>query len=361
METVSLELEGKTCKIHVGSKMLAGAGALISENNPSSRFAIITNPTVNSLFGKEVSGSLAEAGLEHSIIEVPDSESSKSLEVANGIYSRLSDAGFDRDSCVIGLGGGVVGDLAGFVAATYMRGIRLVQIPTTLLAQADSAIGGKSGVNMPQGKNLVGAFHQPSMVISDVATLITLPDRDYRSGLAEVLKYGMILDEGFFGDLERDSDIILRRDGESLERVVARCSRLKASIVEQDERERGKRLLLNFGHTLGHALEAASGYGYRHGEAVALGMLFAASVSVDSGTLAQRDLDRLAELISRFCLPTRIGREVDPGEVLAFMGSDKKRSGGRLRLVLPTRVGCGIVSDGVGREAIASALGRMFE
>jgi 3-dehydroquinate synthase len=360
MDPISLELNGKSCHIHIGRDILANVGILISEKIPARRFAIITNPTVNSLYGKQVAQSLEASGFGCAIFEIPDSETSKSLDEAKNLYKELADKGFERDSCIIGLGGGVVGDLAGFVAATYMRGIELVHIPTTLLAQVDSAIGGKAGINLPEGKNLVGAFHQPAMVISDVMTLKTLPERDFRSGLAEVMKYGVTSDAELFSGLEANAVRIMERDEKALAKTVATCSAIKARIVEEDEKDHGKRLVLNYGHTLGHALEAASGYtGYSHGEAVAIGMLFAARASVKSGFLAEKEMSRFSALVSAFGLPIHIGKRVESKVLLNFMNTDKKSKGGKLRLVLPTGIGEAVVSDGVELDVILAVLEEM--
>ena len=353
MENISYSMEGRRCNIHVGSDILSNAGGLLSECGQ--RFALLTNPTIRSLYADAVAKSLDEADLSHEIFEIADSETAKSLDRAGAIYSALSAAGFDRDSCVIGLGGGVVGDLAGFVAATYMRGIGIVHIPTTLMAQIDSAIGGKTGVNIPEGKNLVGAFHQPSMVLSDILTLKTLPEEHYASGLAEAVKYGMACDRELFSFLEDEADAILRRDEEILEKLVMRCSAIKAGIVELDARDRGRRMVLNFGHTLGHALEAASGFaGYSHGEAVALGMLFAAEVSVQSGRLDREGAHRLGALLSAFGLPTRAEMDVD--SVMNFMRADKKGMAGKPRLVLATCIGAAATFDSTDDKLIRAIL-----
>jgi 3-dehydroquinate synthase len=359
MEQISLDLDGKKCRILVGHDILGNTGKLILENTTATRFAIITNASVNSLYGKQITQSLEASGLNCDIFEIPDSETSKSLDEARKLYSELAEKNFDRDSCIIGLGGGVVSDLAGFVAATYMRGIGLIHMPTTLLAQVDSAIGGKTGVNIPQGKNLVGAFHQPMLVISDVMTLETLPEQDFRSGCAEIVKYGMAADAEFFSSLEKNAGKVLQKDWKTLEKTVATCSAIKSRIVEQDERDRGKRLVLNYGHTLGHALEAATGYGeFRHGEAIAIGMIFAARVSVQSGLMAAKDLGRLCTLVTAFGLPVHIGKDVETGKLLGFMKTDKKRKGGKTRMVLPTRIGEVVVSD-VESAVVLSALEEM--
>ncbi|MDD4308330.1 MAG: 3-dehydroquinate synthase [Thermoplasmata archaeon] len=353
-EEISLDLGDRKCSILVGRGLLGDIGKLVPGKNR--RFAVITNPTVNPLYGKQVLDSLKKHGHAHVLYDVPDSEASKSLDAANQLYVRLSDAGFERDSCIIGLGGGVVGDLAGFVAATYMRGIDIIQVPTTLLAQVDSAIGGKTGLNLPGGKNLVGAFHQPVMVISDVSVLATLPDRDYVSGLAEVVKYGIAADPEVFALLESNVDRINRRDERLLEKTVARCSRIKAGIVQEDERDRGKRLLLNFGHTLGHALEVATGYEtYRHGEAVAIGMLFAARVSEKKGLLKAKELKRIAELAETLGLPSQAEDRLEREKLISLMKGDKKSRGGKVHMVLPTGIGTTVISE-IQDELLTAAL-----
>jgi 3-dehydroquinate synthase len=360
METISLKLGQRSCSILIGHGLIGTVGKLLSDNKPGQKFAIITNPKVNSLFGENVAQGLDESGFDQLILEVTDSETAKSLDMAKRLYRELSDNSFDRDSCIIGLGGGVVGDLAGFVAATYMRGIDLVHIPTTLLAQVDSAIGGKTGVNLPEGKNLVGAFHQPLMVISDIETLKTLPDEDFRSGLAEVVKYGVLAEPELFDDLEKNLDAILNRDERMLTKIVTTCSSIKARLVEEDEHDHGKRLMLNYGHTLGHALEAATGYtGYRHGGAVAIGMLFAAKLSVKLGLLNEAEMQRISDAISSSGLPTNIARRMDAEVLLKFMYTDKKNKAGKLRLILPTRIGDAVISDAAGPELVRSTLEEM--
>ena len=360
METISLKVGDRTCRILIGHGLLGQAGKLISDSTSGKKFAIITNPKVNSLYGEQVARSLDAAGLEQDIFEVADSETAKSLDTARRLYKELSENNYDRDSCILGLGGGVVGDLAGFVAATYMRGIDLIHIPTTLLAQVDSAIGGKTGLNLPEGKNLVGAYHQPLMVLSDIEALKALPDEDFRSGLAEVVKYGVLADPGLFKKLETDLDDILGRDEATLTKIVMTCTSIKARVVEEDERDHGKRLTLNFGHTLGHALEAASGFtGYRHGGAVAIGMQFDVRISVKLGLLKEKEMQRIAAVISSLGLPTSIEKRVDSEVLLKFMYADKKTKGGKLRLILPTRIGDAVLSDKAGPELVRTTLEEM--
>jgi 3-dehydroquinate synthase len=360
METLSLKLGTRTCNILIGHGLVGSTGKLLSGSRPGQKFAIITNPKVNSLFGEHVAHGLDASGYDQLIFEVADSETAKTLDSAKRLYKELSDNNFDRDSCIIGLGGGVVGDLAGFIAATYMRGIDLVHIPTTLLAQVDSAIGGKAGVNLPEGKNLVGAFHQPLMVISDIDTLKTLPDEDFRSGLAEVVKYGVLSDPALFEKVENELDDILNRNEKILTDIVTTCSSIKAKLVEEDEHDHGTRLMLNYGHTLGHALEAATGYtGFRHGGAVAIGMLFAARLSVKLGLLKDAEMQRITDAISSSGLPTSIAKRMDTETILKFMYADKKNKGGKIRFVLPTCIGDAVISDAAGPELVRTTLEEM--
>lgn len=319
--------------------MLDKAGELVSSAGKAPRHALVTDPTVNRLYGGKVSGSLATAGLEHDIIEVPESEAAKSLAGAEALYGELARLGLGRDSRIIALGGGSVGDLAGFAAATYMRGIGIIQAPTTLLAQADSAIGGKTALNLPAGKNLVGTFHQPVMVISDTEALASLPAAELRSGMGEVVKCALACDAEFFGWLEAGTGPLAEGEPEALREVVVRCSAIKAGIVARDPEDLGERAVLNLGHTLGHALETDAGYGrLRHGEAVAAGTVYAARVSSAMGLLPEADLGRIESLLGALGLRASIG-SAEPRRLLELMAGDKKARQGRLRMVLPTAIG----------------------
>ena len=292
---------------------------------------------------------------------VPAGEGSKSLATAAELYGRLAAIAADRKTPVVAVGGGVVGDLAGFVAATYNRGLPLVMVPTTLLAMVDSSVGGKVGINLPQGKNLVGAFHQPAGVWIDTSLLDTLPDREYRSGLAEVVKYGVILDVEFFAWLERNAAAVLAREPAAVAHVVARCCRLKADIVEQDEREvTGLRMVLNYGHTFAHAFESVAGYGtWLHGEAVAAGMVCASRLAERRRLISGEVTERQFALLTSFRLPTTRPPEWDVGRLIEAMRRDKKNLAGRLRFVLPTRLGHVALFDDVPeaqvREVLAAA------
>jgi 3-dehydroquinate synthase len=300
---------------------------------------------------------LVQAGFEVQCLTLPAGEAVKSLSSASRLYDVLADSRADRKTLVVPVGGGVIGDLAGFVAATFSRGLPLVMVPTTLLAMVDSSVGGKVGINHPKAKNLIGAFHQPIGVWIDTAVLETLPDREYRSGLAEVVKYGVILDADLFAYLERNADAVLAREPESVRHVVARCCRLKADVVERDEREEtGLRAILNYGHTFAHAFETVAGYGaWLHGEAVAAGMACAARLAVHRGLIPSDLAERQDYLLARFGLPTR--PEPWPiEELLSVMRSDKKNVAGRIRLVLPRRLGEVALFDDVGEAAVRQTL-----
>lgn len=299
---------------------------------------IVTDDIVGAHYLDRVAAGLD--GLEHAAVTIPSGERHKTFEQVERVFDALAAMRANRDVTLIALGGGVIGDLAGFAAACWMRGVGFVQMPTTLLAMVDSSVGGKTGVNLPAGKNLVGAFHQPRCVIADTDTLDTLPPREYRSGLAEVVKYGAIGDRAFFEWLEARADALLAREPAVLAEAIAASCRNKAAIVERDEREDGERALLNFGHTFGHALETEAGYGrLLHGEAVAIGMVMAARLAARIADAPQTDAERLAALLEKLDLPTRLPEAIEPGRLLDPMRLDKKNLDGRLRLILWDRLG----------------------
>jgi 3-dehydroquinate synthase len=307
MERLTVSLAERSYDIIIGDGCLVDTGRLCRESGLRGRVAVVTNPTVGPLYFQPVFESLCAAGYDVLKIELPDGEEFKNLATVNSIYTDLIQGGFDRGCFLIALGGGVIGDITGFVASTFLRGVPFVQIPTTLLAQVDSSVGGKTGVNHELAKNLIGSFYQPRLVISDTGTLSTLELRDFVAGLAEVIKYGIVLDKGFFSFLIENRERILLRQCDFLVHLVRRCCELKAHVVAQDEHEAELRAVLNYGHTLGHAVETLSGYDvFRHGEAVAIGMAQAAAISESYGYADHADTARIVDLILALGLPTKL-------------------------------------------------------
>jgi 3-dehydroquinate synthase len=338
---VNVPLGNRSYDIKIGTGLLARLGAECARLRLDTRCAIISDTNVAPRYGKAAQTALTRAGFAPTLIIIPAGETAKSLKTIEACYNQLAAQRLERQSFVVALGGGVVGDLAGFVAATYLRGVAFVQVPTTLLAQVDSSVGGKVGLNLKAGKNLVGAFYQPRLVLCDLATLASLPMREYRAGLSEVIKYGIIYDASLFQRLERDLPKLLRREPRTLAAVVARCCEIKAEVVRQDETEGGLRAILNFGHTIGHALEAISHYGrYLHGEAIALGQVAAARLSAQVLGLPAPEMDRIESLFQRAGLPTRVKLNAPQRQkLLAAMRLDKKVSGGEIKFVLARRIG----------------------
>jgi 3-dehydroquinate synthase len=341
MHAVSVQLGNRSYAIKIGAGLLDRLGSGCARLKLGARCAIITDTDVGRRFAKPAFNSLARAGFSPALIVVPAGETTKNLKMVQTCYERLAAHRLERKSFVVALGGGVVGDMAGFVAATYLRGIAFVQVPTTLLAQVDSSVGGKVGVNLKAGKNLVGAFYQPRLVLCDLDTLKTLPDRDFRTGLAEVIKYGVIYDAKLFVLLERDLPKLLRRESQSLASIIARCCEIKAEVVSRDETEGGQRAILNFGHTVGHAIEVVSNYGgFLHGEAISIGQITAAKISNRVLNLPKRDVRRIENLFQRAGLPTQIKlNSVQRRKLFAVMRLDKKVSGGEIKFVLAKRIG----------------------
>jgi 3-dehydroquinate synthase len=341
MRNFRVELGRDSHPVYIGSGILDRVGELSRDAGlKPGRAALIADSNVAKLFADRVKSSLEAAGFAAVIMEIPAGEASKSLEMLAMLYDGMTEAQLDRQSVVFALGGGVTGDLGAFAAATYLRGIPIVQIPTTVVAQVDSALGGKSGINHRLAKNLIGAFYQPKMIVADIESLKTLPEREFREGLAEVIKYGAIMDAPMIGDLERDLDSILQRDLEVLEAMVERSLKHKAYVVENDEREGGLRKILNFGHTVGHAIEASAGYGkYLHGEAVAIGMVAACAMSRKFAGLDGQDADRLTELIRRAGLPTSMDTRSPTEEFMRALRLDKKRAEKQIEFVVIDRLG----------------------
>lgn len=341
MHIVKVALGDRSYEIEIGAK-LDQAGGRVQGLGFGRKMAIVTNPTVKKLYGKVLIDSLKAAGFLIMSIEVPDGEQYKNLDWANAIYTALLTNSFDRKSALVALGGGVIGDLTGFAAATYMRGVPFVQMPTTLLAMVDSSVGGKTGVNHPMGKNMIGAFYQPKKVLMDLAVLKTLPPEEFLSGMAEVIKYGVIWDAGFFDYLEKNREKILNLDPDALSHVIRRSCEIKAEVVSNDEREDGLRAILNFGHTVGHAIETAENYSMRHGEAVAIGMVYASRLSLKAGLCDASVPDRVEKLISSYKLPTglpALKRKPGVTELMDTMQIDKKAEGGKVKFVLPKKIG----------------------
>lgn len=362
MKEVDVNLGDRSYKIHIGTGLLDNVADYIRNAGlASERVALVTDSNVRPLYGDKVRQSLSDAGFTVILCEVPPGEGSKTVDKAAELCRTFLLGELDRTSGVVALGGGVVGDLAGFVAATYMRGIPYVQVPTSLLAQVDSSVGGKVGVNLPEAKNIVGSFYQPRAVIIDVSALRTLPEREFRAGLAEAAKYGVIADADVFSMLESGCERILAQDHGILEELVGRCCRIKADVVQQDEKERGVRVTLNYGHTIGHAIEAASGYGrFLHGEAVAIGMDGAARIAARLGLTDDGFVRRQARLLDSCGLPVA-WTEMPVAEVIAAMKMDKKRAAGALRFVLPCEPGRVAVRDDVDEGVIAGVLEEMSE
>lgn len=341
MRVVQVPLGDRSYSIQIGNDLLPQLGAKCRRLGLAARCAVITDAHVAPLYADVVLRSLTQAGFAPVLITVPAGETAKRLKTVEACYAQLAAQRLERKSFVVALGGGVVGDLAGFVAATYLRGLAFVQVPTTLLAQVDSSVGGKVGVNLAAGKNLVGAFHQPRLVLADLGTLATLPVREFRAGLAEVIKYGIIHDAAFFRRLERDFVRLLKREPKTLAAVIARCCEIKAEVVGQDETESGLRAILNFGHTIGHGLEAISRYGvYLHGEAIAIGQVAAARLSQGLLDLPAADVARIESLFELAGLPTRVDlTATQMRALLAAMRLDKKVSGGEVKFVLAEQIG----------------------
>ncbi|MGH8294829.1 MAG: 3-dehydroquinate synthase [Steroidobacteraceae bacterium] len=341
METLGVELGDRSYPILIGQGLL-GERSVFEQHLRAHDLLVVSNTVVAPLYLDVLEASLQPRRVVAAIL--PDGESHKTLANVARILDVLVANRFGRDCAVVALGGGVVGDMAGFAAATYQRGVAFAQVPTTLLAQVDSSVGGKTGVNHPGGKNLIGAFHQPVAVVADTDTLASLPARELRAGLAEVIKYGLICDAGFFAWLEAHIDALLAADAAALAHVIRRSCEIKAEIVGRDEREHGERALLNLGHTFGHAVESATGYTeWLHGEAVGAGLVMAARMSLESGHLSPEELERVTRLIARTGLPTHVSN-VTPDVALEHMRIDKKVQAGRIRLVLLRGIGSAFVT-----------------
>lgn len=356
MAKVTVKLGTRSYDILIESGALTRIGEWVGERLQGRQVLVVADENTAALFGAKAVASMRGAGLTTGLTVVPAGEESKSLAVAELVYTAAIRAGLDRDGALIALGGGVVGDLAGFVAATYLRGVDFLQVPTTLLAQVDSSVGGKVAVNHQLGKNLIGAFYQPRGVLIDPTVLASLPAREFSSGMAEVLKYGMIADAGFLAELVADAESVLLREPAILTKLIATCCRLKAAVVERDERDAGERAFLNFGHTAGHAIETAGDYRrYTHGEAVALGMLVATRLSEMQAQLPAGAVEKLRGALERYGLPVAAdGMAAD--KLLEFMRQDKKRSGGAIHWVLLPQIGRAESRRDISDESVRQAL-----
>jgi 3-dehydroquinate synthase len=354
MRTLHVDLGERSYPIYIAPRLI-GDAELYRRHIVGRQVMVVTNETVAPLYLAPVIAALG--GYQVETVILPDGEAYKTLEVLNSIFDALLTHRFDRRCTLLALGGGVVGDMAGFAAACYQRGVSFVQVPTTLLAQVDSSVGGKTGVNHPLGKNMIGAFHQPLCVVADTETLTTLPDRELSAGLAEVIKYGLIDDPEFFTWLEANMDGLRARESAAVAHAVERSCRDKALVVAADEREAGRRALLNLGHTFGHAIETGVGYGeWLHGEAVGAGLCMAADLSCRLGWITDTELDRILDLVRRAGLPVAPPKGIGTDRFLELMAVDKKVLDGRLRLVLLKGVGKALVTDGFPLQALRETL-----
>lgn len=354
MFTVKVELGNQTYPVFIGSGTLEKLGEMHRLYNLGDQVCIITDTVVNELYGARIRDCFKRAGLLE-ILAFPPGEASKSIATVDEAIRQMLDKGYDREATVVAMGGGVIGDLAGFVASIYKRGVRLIQVPTTLLAQVDASIGGKTGVNHPLGKNLIGTFYQPQMVWSDLALLKTLPRREIVCGLGEIIKYGIIRDPFLFTLVEHNFEEIFTLDMALIEEIVRRCCEIKAKVVSVDEKDHGQRMILNFGHTIGHAIETTLDYRISHGEAVLLGMLAESKIALDLGKHSHDDFRRIRDLILRFDWQAIPG-QINLDRLLAFLHRDKKAVGGRIKFVLPTKIGDVFISEQVEVGEVEAAI-----
>ena len=342
MERIQVQLK-RTCddsyEILVGHGIMDQLGSIFQVQSDVDRIVVVTDSMVNPLYGEQIRKNLASHGIPVDIIEIEAGESSKSMAVVLEVAHQLMNLQASRQTLLVALGGGVVGDITGFVASIFKRSIPFVQIATSLVAQVDSSVGGKTGVDISQGKNLLGTFYQPKAVFIDLTFLETLSDKDFKNGMAEIIKYGIIRDKNLFSQLEQERDRVVARQPALMEAIIKRSCEIKARIVEMDEKEGDLRRILNFGHTLGHALEATSGYALSHGEAVAIGTVAAANISNRLDYLDERSCQRIVRLLEQYGLPTRIPAEMDTKQILGFLTSDKKAVGTRVYFVLARNIG----------------------
>ena len=357
MEKVTVGLAERSYDIMIGSGTLSGIGEKMASFGFSPTIAIVSNPTVFRLYGEEVVRSLSSAGFKCLSTLIPDGEEYKDYFWSYHILTDLLKNRLDRNSCVVALGGGVIGDITGFAASLYMRGTHFIQVPTTLLAQVDSSVGGKTGVNHPAGKNMIGTFYQPSLVWTDIRTLGTLPRRELLCGIAEIIKYGVIWDKGLFDVLEAQRDAILNLDEEVMSYIIKRSCEIKAEVVSQDERELGLRAILNYGHTVGHAVETETGYSkYMHGEAIAMGMCVAARLSEALGIMEKSHVDRIKSLVGAYGLPSELPKDVNGDKLVSLMSLDKKAVAGEMKFILPRTIGSVVIHKGMDMKTLRGIL-----
>jgi 3-dehydroquinate synthase len=356
MHTIAVDLKDRSYPIHLGVHVLGQCAELLAQARLGPQVFIITNDTVARLHLEAVRTAFAGKPFTVQVLTIPDGEKFKNQDTVNQLYDELIRARCERSAAIVALGGGVVGDVAGFTAASLLRGVPLVHLPTTLLAQTDSSVGGKVGINHPLGKNLIGAFYQPRLVLADLATLATLPQREFSAGLGEVVKYGVIRDESFFALLENTIDLIVGLEINSLVTIVKTCCEIKAAVVREDETEKGLRAILNYGHTFAHALETVTNYQrYKHGEAVMMGMILAGKTALDLGLWSKADFDRQNRLLVKIFLP-KISPRITVRKMIECMRQDKKVRAGSLRLVLPRRIGQVELVNDVPEKTIAGAI-----
>lgn len=357
MQEITVGLDNRSYPILIQEGQLGLIGSDLAKRNFAKRYIIVADDHVADLYGALLQESLVTAGLDCELITFPRGEASKHLGTVAELASRLARLGVDRKDALIALGGGVTGDITGFLAASYMRGIPFIQVPTTLLAQVDSSVGGKTGVDIPEGKNLIGAFYQPKCVYIDSLILKSLPALELLNGLAEVIKYGVIWDGDFFAYLNDNRAAILALELPVLEKVIARCCSIKAEVVAADERESDLRRILNYGHTIGHAVEAASGFSLEHGLAVAIGMVAANELAVGKGMISRETAGKMRQLIADYGLPVEIPAGYDRRQIKAYLKTDKKTIGGRPFFVLPTEIGKVVVTDDVADGLVDQVVG----
>ena len=357
MDKIRVELGERSYPIAIGNDILKDLGKNLERFDFSNKVALVSNPTVYDLYGSTLIRSLTDSGFEAIEIILPDGEEFKNLSSIEMIYEHLLKARIDRKSVLIALGGGVIGDITGFAAATYMRGVDFIQVPTTLLAQVDSSVGGKTGVNHPLGKNMIGAFWQPRLVWTDITTLHTLSRRDFLAGIAEIIKYGIIWDKDFFDFLERRRESVLSLNPDDIAYIIRRSCEIKADVVSRDEREGGLRAILNFGHTIGHAIETATAYtAFLHGEAVAIGMLAEALLANTLGLISSEEIAKIQHLLKTYGLPTELPNNIDTARLCEVMKLDKKAVSNSLKFILPEQIGRVRIQADIPEETIQNAV-----